>query len=134
MNTPNSEEQTIQKNPVDTLSNMNEIVSDSIFIKIQEHFRRILFEDILYIEAVGSYCYFYLQGSSKVTVAYTLTDTMQHLSKHLFIRIHRSFIVNKKHITAYIGNIFYIGECAIPIGRQYKKEVLSHLNILRMNG
>ena len=121
MNTPNSEEQTIQEIPVNTLSNMNGIVPDSIFIKIQEHFRRILFEDILYIEAAGSYCYFYLQGGSKVTVAYTLTDTMQHLSNNLFIRVHRSFIVNRKHITSYIGNVFYVSEHVIPIGRQYKK-------------
>ena len=114
------------------MSNADQIVSDSIFIKIQEHFRRILFKDILYIEASGSYCNVYLQGGSKVTVAYTLTDTMQHLSNSLFIRVHRSFIVNIKHITAYIGNIFYVGEHVIPIGRQYKKEALSHLNILGM--
>lgn len=134
MNTPNLEEQTIQEAAVDTLSNADQIVSDSIFIKIQEHFRRILFKDILYIEASGSYCNVYLQGGSKVTVAYTLTDTMQHLSNSLFIRVHRSFIVNIKHITAYIGNIFYVGEHVIPIGRQYKKEALSHLNILGMIG
>lgn len=130
MNTPSLEGHSIQEATIDTLSNMDEIASDSIFIKMQEYFRRILFKDILYIEASGSYCNFYLQAGSKVTVAYTLTDTMQHLSNNLFIRVHRSFIVNRKHITAYIGNVFYVGEYVIPIGRQYKKEALSHLNIL----
>lgn len=120
----------MQKAVVDTRSCLSSIVSDSIFIRIQDHFRKILFSNILYIEASGSYCNIYLQTGSKITVAYTLADTKQHLSDDFFIRVHRSFIINKTHITAYIGNVFYIGERMIPIGRQYKKEALSHLNIL----
>lgn len=124
MNTLNFEEQTLQEVAVD------KNVVDSIFIRIQDHFRKILFSNILYIEASGSYCTFYLQTGTKATVAYTLTDTMQYLSKDLFIRVHRSYIINKNHVTSYIGNVFYIGEQMIPIGRQYKKEALSHFNML----
>lgn len=124
MNTLNFEEQTLQEVAVD------KNVVDSIFIRIQDHFRKILFSNILYIEASGSYCTFYLQAGTKATVAYTLTDTMQYLSKDLFIRVHRSYIINKNHVTSYIGNVFYIGEQMIPIGRQYKKEALSHFNML----
>ena len=55
---------------------------------------------------------------------------MQHLSKDLFIRVHRSYIVNKNHVVGYIGNIFYIGDQTVPIGRQYKKDALSRFNML----
>ena len=130
MNTFNFKAHTLQEETAYTLTSVNKNTLDSIFIKIQDHFRKILFSDILFIEASGSYCNFYLQTGIKATVPYTLTVTMQHLSKHLFIRVHRSFTINKNHVTGYIGNTFYIGEQMIPIGRQYRKEALSHFNIL----
>lgn len=130
MNTLNFEERIMQEADANFLSPVDKSTVDSIFIKIQDHFRKISFNKILYVEASGSYCNFYLQAGVKITVAYTLTETMQHLSELLFIRVHRSFVINKNHITSYIGNTFYIGEQMIPIGRQYKKEALSHFNIL----
>lgn len=130
MNTLNFEEQTLQEATANVVGGVDRNVVDSIFIRIQDHFRKILFSDILYIEASGSYCTFYLQTGAKATVAYTLTDTMQHLSKDLFIRVHRSYIVNKNHVVGYIGNIFYIGDQTVPIGRQYKKDALSRFNML----
>ncbi|WP_278624896.1 LytTR family DNA-binding domain-containing protein [Parabacteroides gordonii] len=129
MNTLNFKEQTQVETAANASSCTDKNTLDNIFIKIQDHFRKISFNDILYIEASGSYCNFYLQ-TGKITVAYTLAETMQHLSELLFIRVHRSFIINKNHVTSYIGNTFYIGEHMIPIGRQYKKEILSHFNIL----
>ena len=129
MNTLNFKEQTQVETTANSSSCADKNTLDNIFIRIQDHFRKISFSDILYIEASGSYCNFYLQ-TGKITVTYTLADTMQHLSKLLFLRVHRSFIINKNHVTSYIGNTLYIGEHMIPIGRHYKKEVLSHFNIL----
>ena len=130
MNTLNFEERTLQEATANAVGGVDKNVVDSIFIRIQDHFGNILFNDMLYVEASGSYCTFYLQAGAKATVAYTLTDTMQHLSKDLFIRVHRSYIVNKNHVVGYIGNIFYIGDQTVPIGRQYKKDALSHFNML----
>lgn len=131
MNTPQFETKPAQVAIAGSSSgNVDKNREDSIFIRVQNNFRKILFNHILYIEASGSYCNFYLQEDPMITVAYTLTETMSHLPDFMFIRIHRSFVVNKKQVTAYTGNIFYIGERTLPIGRQYKKEALSHFNIL----
>lgn len=107
MNTLNFEERTLQEATANVVGGVDRNVVDSIFIRIQDHFRKILFSDILYIEASGSYCTFYLQAGAKATVAYTLTDTMQHLSKDLFIRVHRSYIVNKNHVVG-LSVIYFI--------------------------
>lgn len=130
MNTLNLEDRMVQGIDTKVLNPVDNSTMDSIFIKIQDRFRKILFNDILYIEASGSYCNFYLQTGDKIIVTYSLADTIQHLSEVLFIRVHRSFVINKKHVTGYVGNIFYMGEHIIPIGRQYKKEALSRFNIL----
>ena len=130
MNTLNLEDRMVQGIDTKVLNPVDNSTMDSIFIKIQDRFRKILFNDILYIEASGSYCNFYLLTGDKIIVTYSLADTIQHLSEVLFIRVHRSFVINKKHVTGYVGNIFYMGEHIIPIGRQYKKEALSRFNIL----
>ena len=128
MNTLNFEERTLQEATANAVGGVDKNVVDSIFIRIQDHFRKILFSDILYIEASGSYCTFYLQAGAKATVAYTLTDTMQHLSKDLFIRVHRSYIVNLKKITEVSRLRIVFGETYIPVGENYKDQFTEYIN------
>lgn len=101
-----------------------------IFIKHQDGFRKILFSNILYLEAAGSYCLLHLNSGDTLTVTYTLAETAQYLYSHSFVRVHRSFVVNIESVESYSGNMFYIGKHIVPIGRQYKKEALAHFNIL----
>ncbi|MCC8018962.1 MAG: LytTR family transcriptional regulator [Rikenellaceae bacterium] len=44
-----------------------------------------------------------------------------------FIRVHRSFIVNRKHITGFDSRTVRLGERTIEISRKYRDEVLSQL-------
>lgn len=128
---PESDIKTIEENTnINEKRNCIKIRPDSIFIRTQDYFRKVEFYNILYVEANGSYCIFHLQTGSKLTVSYTLTEATQHLSEFFFIRVHRSFIINIKHVSGFIGNTFYIGEQMIPIGRLYKKKALSHFNVL----
>ena len=103
---------------------------NSVFIKSQDFFRRIPFSSILYLEAAGSYCYVYLVNGTKITISFTLSQTMKHLSEEMFMRVHRSFVINTEYIESYIGNVFYVNGNMIPIGRSYKKDVLAQFNIL----
>lgn len=126
MNTLNLKKETLQVSAI-----VNSV--DNVFIKIKDHFQKILFSDILYIEASGGYCNLHFLTGNKVTVAYRLSEIKQHLPNDLFIQVHRSFIINKNHVTSFIGNTIYIGENTIPIGRVYRKETLSHFNIVRID-
>ena len=49
MNTLNFEERTLQEATANVVGGVDRNVVDSIFIRIQDHFRKILFSDILYI-------------------------------------------------------------------------------------
>ena len=51
MNTLNFDERTLQEATANAVGGVDKNVVDSIFIRIQDHFRKILFSDILYIEA-----------------------------------------------------------------------------------
>ena len=50
------------------------------------------------------------------------TDCGSLLPAGLFIRVHRSFIINKSKISHIEGNTVYIEEMAIPIGVNYKEQ------------
>lgn len=101
-----------------------------VFIKVQDYFKKVLFEDILFLEAAGSYCYVYLKGGKRYTVTRSLSQMGEYIAKGPFVRVHRSFMVNVHHVDSYIGNVFYLGEHTVPIGRMYKKTILGGFNIL----
>ena len=47
-----------------------------------------------------------------------------------FVRVHHSFILNLFEITKFVGNTVYIGNRDYPVGRKYREQFLSLLNIL----
>ena len=75
----------------------------------------------------------YREGNSPLLVKQSITATEEMLPPHLFIRIHRSFIVSVNKITAFTSNDVEILKMEIPIGRMYKPQLqkLSNLPHLR---
>lgn len=108
------------------------ISPNSIYIKYKDYFHKIEFTNIIYIEASGSYCIIHLKTNNKITVSFSLTEIVKYLPAELFIRVHRSYAVNRDCIDSFIGNFLIIGNERIPISRQHKKDVFSQLYILGM--
>ena len=94
-----------------------------VFVKMNDGFQRILMKNILYVEAGGSYCTLHL-------VSAPLARVSEHLDGEYFIRVHRSYLVNKLHIESIAGNFLQVGVVAIPISKFMKKKVLGSLNML----
>jgi DNA-binding LytR/AlgR family response regulator len=44
-----------------------------------------------------------------------------------FIRVHRSYIISRKHIDAYTATSVEIGSVEIPVGRLYRDEAVRRL-------
>lgn len=110
---------------------MQEHVSaHSIFIKEKERFRKIDFDTILFVEALGSYCCVHLAEGRDLTLSFTLAEITPKLSASCFLRVHRSYIVNVDRIDAFIGNMLCIGKHRIPVSKQHRSEVMRQFNIL----
>lgn len=106
-------------------------VTNCIYLKNNDFYCKYLYSDILYIEASGSYCNVYSSPhSEKLVLSITLTELNEYLPSDIFIRTHRTFIININHIERIFGNTIYIDETVIPIGREYKKKIFSLLNIV----
>lgn len=87
-------------------------------------------KEILYVEACGSYSCITILNQKMITVTFNLADIESKLSGDLFIRIHRSAIVNINYITRFIGNTIYLGEKTFPVGRKFKRLLMVRLNLL----
>lgn len=102
------------------------VLSDCIFIKNNDKMIKIFINDLLYIEAERNYCKLYCKGKEHLLVS-TLKDLDEKLPSNLFLRIHRSFIVNISHIDEIATSHVVIARKAIPITAELKKELLLHL-------
>jgi len=111
------------------LSDRKELM-DSIFVKDRDYFRRIDFVKIRWIEASGSYCCLFLEGKPKLMLSFNLRELSGYLPTRLFMRVHRSYIVNINYIDSFIGNLLCIGEHRIPVSKRHKQNIITRLNVL----
>lgn len=91
----------------------------------------VSWDEIVWIEADGSYTDIHLKGKRMLKVSFNIAVVEQSLPKSHFVRIHHSCIVNMKHVTAIMGNEIKLdevdenGEVKFTIGRKYRKEFFS---------
>ena len=118
----------LQHKPAVLQENISSTSEDSIFIRTEGKIYKILQNDMLYAEASGNY-------TKIVTVnnifmpAMTFSNAEELLPKQLFVRVHRSFIVNKNKISHIEGNRVFIGKTEIPIGSNYKEGFLKEIGL-----
>ncbi len=109
---------------------LSKAFGSEIYFKCNNWLEKLTYNTICYLEAAGSYCSIHISNNKKLTIAQPLGEIINSLPSDTFIRVHRSYVINIKYVNKYYGNIFYIQDTMIPIGRTYKKEALSHFNIV----
>ncbi|MDI9341036.1 MAG: LytTR family DNA-binding domain-containing protein [Sediminibacterium sp.] len=101
-----------------------------IFIRSGIKNHKVLLKDILYIESLKDYIKITL-SDRYITSKYKISDIETELDPLLFLRIHRSFIINVTKITAFTLNDIEVAGQEIPIGASYRDEVLAFLEKLK---
>lgn len=87
---------------------------------------KVFLKDIQYIESFKDYVVIRRDNEPELKIKQTLNNVENVLPANLFIRIHRSFIVSAKKITAFTKRDVEIGRIELPIGKSYI-EVFSKL-------
>ncbi|MCQ2290320.1 MAG: LytTR family DNA-binding domain-containing protein [Muribaculaceae bacterium] len=94
----------------------------SIFVKSEYKLIQISLDSIKYIEGLKDYVKIYTDDSAKPVVSLMNMKTMEEmLPSSRFIRVHRSFIVQKSKIREIERNRIVFGDVYIPIGDSYKQ-------------
>lgn len=101
---------------------------DFLFIKADGRIYRIAFQEIFYAEASGNYTRV-VTDKNIYLPAMTFAAIEELLPSSLFIRVHRSFIINKSHISHIEGNRVFINKTEIPIGSNYKEQFLKEIGM-----
>jgi len=96
------------------------------FVKCNGRIEKVLYEDLLYVEAALNYVILHTT-SNKMIVYLTIKGIIEDLPARLFIKVHKSFIVNMNKIRSIEGNIIHIGNSEIPISQNYQEEVVNSI-------
>ncbi|WP_443937806.1 LytR/AlgR family response regulator transcription factor [Pedobacter sp. MW01-1-1] len=92
--------------------------ADYIFVKDGYEQIKVVFGEILFVEASGNYTQIQL-AHGLISTRITIHELVELLPKTDFIRCHRAFIVAKNKITKYDRNQIWIQEKIIPIGATF---------------
>ena len=111
------------KIPLPVLPNAIPEVEMPFFIKSEGKAYPVLPAEILFCEAMKNYTKVYLKNGERLLPLLPLSKLEMELDKigAGLIRVHRSFLVSKQHISAIEGNLVLIGGVKIPIGDQYRE-------------
>jgi two-component system, LytTR family, response regulator LytT len=100
-----------------------------LFLKSEYKIKRINFNDILYIEGLKDYVKVYVQNIPKPILSIsTLKLIESKLPESMFMRVHRSFIVNLGKIDTIERSRIVFGKTYIPVGDQYKQKFQEFLD------
>ncbi|PSR13754.1 MAG: hypothetical protein DA408_02650 [Bacteroidetes bacterium] len=104
----------------------------NFFVRKNHTLHRVNLSDILYINAEGNYCYLIVSNGRKHALKISLRQLLLKLPEDVFIRIHKSYIVNINYLLKLDmkERNAYIQEEVLPIGRTYSNGLTDRLTVM----
>ena len=99
----------------------------SIELKIDGEFQPVQLDKVLYFQSLGNYVKVFTERKNHLTPI-TTKELEDLLPKNAFIRIHKSFIVNRSRISNLSDEEVMLGEIRLPIGKTFKKYVKENIH------
>ncbi|HWZ13853.1 MAG TPA: LytTR family DNA-binding domain-containing protein [Mucilaginibacter sp.] len=100
--------------------------ADYFFIKCDNQIQKVFYNDLLYVESMLNYVVLYTTAR-KMIVYITLKGLEEQLPESRFIKVHKSYIVNRDKIKSIEGNMLNIGSEKITISQNLREKVLNDI-------
>lgn len=105
------------------------IDDECIYVKSDYKLVQIKLKDILYVEGLKDYVKIYVENEPRAILSLMSMKMMEErLPSSHFIRVHRSFIVQKSKIKIIDRGRLVFGKEYIPVSDSYKQELQNYLN------
>lgn len=101
--------------------NVDIIEDEYIFVKSDRKYFKVNLDDILFIEGLKDYVIIQMENQ-RIISRMTLKTIHDLLPQKIFLRINKSYIINKKHIDSFDNNDVFIKAYEIAIGNTYRDE------------
>lgn len=99
-----------------------------VYLRADRKMHKIHLADIIYVESLDDYVKVHLP--TKVLITRENITTLEHrLPPHVFVRIHRSFLVSAKAVISIASDGVEIGGKILPFGRAFKQSALASLKL-----
>lgn len=110
-------------------SKSSEQMADYIYVKSDYKLVQIPLEKILYIEGLKDYIKIHLEDEPKAILSLLSMKSMEEsLPSDRFIRVHRSYIVQKSKIKVIDRGRIVFNKDYIPVSDSYKQELFGYIN------
>lgn len=105
---------------------IQEAASSYFFIKADNSLVKIMYADVLFVEALQNYVTIHTIAQKYISYL-TFKSVEEYLPVDAFIKVHKSFIIAATRVDSIDGNEICIGQHRIPISRTLKEEVVEKL-------
>lgn len=102
------------------------IEDEYIFVRSERRYFKVNLKDVLFIEGLKDYVIIQMDGQRLIT-RMNVKNIHSMLPKSVFLRINRSYIVNKNRIDSFDNNDVFIGNHEISIGNSYRDSFFEEL-------
>jgi len=100
--------------------------NEYIFVKSGKQLKKIFLNEILFIESMENYVNVFTTSSKEVVYS-TLKLFSESLPAGQFLQVHRSYVVNIRHIQSIEGNMLHIADYEIPVARNLREQVFNSI-------
>lgn len=105
-----------------------DVQKDYFFVKLDSKLIKLYFDEVIYVEAQKDYVKIYTTTGKPQLVWLNLKHIEEQFPPDLFVRSHRSYIVNISKVDIILNEELIIGNTSIPLGMSYKEQVLKMID------
>ncbi len=101
-------------------SNVNEntiFIRDYIFVKKKGTYFKVKKSDILYVKANHGYIDIHTNSNDKYLMSSTMKKFAEQLNDSLFLKVHKSYYINFRQVSAFNSKTVIIGENELPVSK-----------------
>ncbi|SES84361.1 LytR/AlgR family response regulator transcription factor [Hymenobacter actinosclerus] len=103
---------------------------EALFVRHDSRLRRVLVDDIYYVEGQKEYLMYYT-ASGKLLILQSFRKLEEQLPAGRFVRIHKSYLINLRHLEFVERHRVQVHGASLPIGETYREGLLE---VLRYHG
>ncbi len=108
---------------------------NKIVLSTKEYYYLIRNDDVMYCQGLNAKTIFYLLNGKAIKVPMTFKKVLERLDTNIFLRTHRSFLVNSHYIESYNKltnkNLQLTNGALVPVSSRKEKEILRFLEKLK---